>query len=81
MSYDYDRRTAATRVKINKPSEGKNGYIAFFNGKQAEVYADTKLKALELARAHFKAPKSKQHMVHVELSESDGKQVTHKPDF
>ena len=44
-----------------------NGYKAFFNGREADVYADSlyqaKLKALEL----FKPRKSQAHMVHVHL--------------
>jgi hypothetical protein len=33
--------------------------------------------AKEKAIAHFKPPKSKQHMVSVVLAEKDGKQVVH----
>jgi hypothetical protein len=47
----------------------QNGYIAYYNGKQREVYASTsyeaQLKAVEL----FKPRKSQQHMVHVQLCE------------
>lgn len=54
-----------------------NGYKAFFNGKTADVYANTlygaKLKAIEV----FKAPKSKAHMVSVMICEKEGEQVTH----
>ena len=63
--------------RINQPTDGKCGYLAFFNGKQAEVWADTKFAALEKAQAYFKPAKSKKHMVHVELCESEGKQVVH----
>lgn len=55
------------------------GYVAFYNGKRHELYAESlyaaKLKAID----HFKAPKSKQHMVSVVLAEKDGKEVTHNP--
>lgn len=53
------------------------GYIGFFNGKQTDIFATSKYAALEKARAFFKAPKSKVHMVHVELAEKDGKPVIH----
>ena len=58
-----------------------NGYIAFYNGKQHELYADTLLEAKDKAIQHFKPPKSKKHMVSVMLAEKDGQQVTHTPDF
>jgi hypothetical protein len=64
-----------------------NGYIAFFNSKRAEIYANTLLEAKTKAIAQFKAPKSKQHLVSVTLAETDvqpdghGKQVTHTPDM
>lgn len=48
-----------------------NGYKAFYNSKTADVYADTKLAARDKAVAIFKPPKSKQHMVHVELCETN----------
>ncbi len=54
-----------------------HGYIAFYNGKQHEVHADTLFEAKQKAVAHFKPPKSKQHMVHVVLAEKDGQPVTH----
>ena len=46
-----------------------NGYIGFFNSKQHDFYAETKLAALNLAIAHFKPAKSKRHLVHVSLCE------------
>ena len=56
-----------------------NGYKAFYNGKELEIYADSlysaKLKAIEL----FKPLKSKAHMVSVVLCELDDKQVVHIP--
>lgn len=53
-----------------------NGYVCFYNGNRHEVHAKTLLDAKEKAVAHFKAPKSKQHMVSVVLAEVDGKPVT-----
>lgn len=56
---------------------GKNGYKAFYSGKQQDVYADSLYEAKTKAIAHFKAPRSKQHMVSVVLCEKDGETVTH----
>jgi hypothetical protein len=56
-----------------------NGYKAFYNGKSADIYAETLFAAKEKAVAQFKAPKSKAHMVSVVLCEKDGEQVTHIP--
>ena len=55
-----------------------HGFVCFYNSKRIEVYAASmyaaKLKAIE----QFKAPKSKQHMVSVVLTERpDGSEVTH----
>lgn len=58
-----------------------NGYIAFFNGKRIEVYADNLYQAKLKAIAEFKAPKSKAHMVSVVLAEKNGEQVVHVADF
>lgn len=56
-----------------------NGYKAFYNGKETEIYAESlyaaKLKAVE----HFKAPKKKAHMVSVVLCEVGDRQVVHTP--
>lgn len=53
-----------------------NGYIAFYRGKQLEVYAESSYQAQQKAAAQFKARKS--HEVSVVLCErSDGSQVTH----
>jgi hypothetical protein len=54
-----------------------NGYKAFYNGKEIDVYALTSYAAQCLAVEKFKAPKSKAHMVSVMLCEKDGEQVTH----
>lgn len=62
-------------ASVNTPADGKNGYVAFFNGKQADVYADTSFQATERAKAFFKPAKSKAHMVHVVLAEREGEQV------
>ena len=61
-----------------------HGYKAFFNGKEADVYADSLYGAKLKAIAHFKPRKSQAHMVSVVLCEKDvdpatgkGTQVTH----
>ena len=46
-----------------------NGYIAFYKGRQIEVYADTSYKAQQLAATQFKAKKS--YQVTVVLCEKD----------
>ncbi len=59
----------------------KYGYKAFYNGKTADIHADSLYAAKLEAITAFKAPKSKQHMVSVMLCEKDGQQVTHIADF
>lgn len=56
-------------MAINTQNDGKYPYLAFFNGKQVELYADSSYQAQQRAIAHFKPTKSKQHMVHVQLVE------------
>lgn len=56
-----------------------NGYIAFYKGKQMEVYAETSLQAQQEAAKKFKAKKA--YEVTVMLAEKEGEQVTHTPDF
>jgi hypothetical protein len=69
-------------MSINQKSDGDNGYVAFYNGRQADVYAKTALAAQQKAVEFFKPPKSKRHMVHVGLAErADGTQVVHVADF
>lgn len=64
-----------------------NGYKAFYNGKEKDIYAETSYEAQQKAIDHFKPPKSKKHMVHVGLCEKDvdengkGTQVIHTPDL
>ena len=52
-----------------------NGYIAFYRGKQIEVYAPTSYEAQQLAAKQLKAKKS--YEVTVMLAEKDGQQVVH----
>jgi len=55
-----------------------NGYKAFFNGREIEVYADSLYAAKVKAIAAFKPRRSQEHMVHVYICErEDGSQVVH----
>ena len=56
-----------------------NGYLAFYNGHQMEVYAERLIDAKDKAVAAFKPPKSKRHMVSVVLCEKEGEVVVHSP--
>lgn len=59
--------------------DGKNGYVAFYKGKQMDVWGDTSLQARDKAAKAFKAKKAWD--VTVVLAEKDGEQVTHVADF
>jgi|15BtaG_2_1085339.scaffolds.fasta_scaffold00048_60 hypothetical protein len=74
---------AKTQPKDTRPL---NGYVAFYRGKQKEVYASTSYEAQQKAAKLFKARKS--YEVTVGLCETGcpaegepGKQVTHVADF
>jgi hypothetical protein len=54
-----------------------NGYKAFYNGKELDVYAESSYKAQCKAVELFKPSKSKAHMVHVLLCEVNEKPVVH----
>ena len=55
-----------------------NGYRAFYYNTATDIYAPTRYEAWQKAVTYFKAPKSKQHMVHVHLCErEDGSTVSH----
>jgi hypothetical protein len=56
-----------------------NGYIAFYKGKQIEVYANTSYEAQQKAATQFRAKKS--YDVTVVLAEHNNEQVVHNPDF
>lgn len=63
---------------INQKQPGDSGYIFFYNSKEIAVYAPGIAAAKDKAVAHFKAPKSKRHMVHGMIAEdSSGKAVVH----
>lgn len=52
------------------------GYIALYQSKRAEIYAESLYAAKMQALEHFKPPKSKRHLVSVHLAEVDGETVT-----
>jgi hypothetical protein len=54
-----------------------NGYKAFFNGRELDIYANSLSEAKDKAVAAFKPSKAKRHMVHIHLCELAGKTVTH----
>ena len=54
-----------------------NGYIAFYRGKQIEVYAATSYEAQQKAAALFKA--RKRYEVTVVLAEKEGHAVEQSP--
>ena len=64
------------KTKDSKTKD-ENGYVAFYKGKRAEVYADTKYNA-QLKAAEILGAK-KPWEVAIELAEKDGVQVVHRP--
>ena len=64
-------------MNINSSNDGKCGYIAMFNGKKANVWADSSHQAQQRAIEHFKPAKSKRHMVHVYIATNEGTEVVH----
>jgi uncharacterized protein (DUF952 family) len=54
-----------------------NGYIAFYKGKQVEVYANTSYEAQQKAAVMFKVKPAKSYDVAVVLAERNGQQVVH----
>jgi len=56
-----------------------NGYIAFYRGRQVEVYADTSLQARDKAAQLLRVKKA--YQITVVLAEKDGEPVTHIADF
>jgi hypothetical protein len=51
------------------------GYIAFYRGKQIELYANSTYEAQQIAARTFRARKS--YEVHVHLAEINGAPVVH----
>lgn len=56
-----------------------NGYIAMFNGKKAEIFAEDLYAAKKQAMSELKVPLSKMGLLGVYLAEKDGKPVKMNP--
>ena len=54
-----------------------NGYIAFYNEKEIELFAESLYSAKLKAIAEMRVPKSKQHLVSVMLAEINNEPVLH----
>lgn len=54
-----------------------NTYIAFFNGRQLELQAESQYAAVLKARKELKVSKSKQGLLSVVLAAKDGEAVVH----
>ena len=52
------------------------GYIALYQGRRHELYAESLYAAKVAALEYFKPPKSKRHLVSVHLAEINGETVT-----
>jgi hypothetical protein len=61
----------------------KNGYIAIYNGKKAEIYAgslwEAKKEAVDVNGPFGGVPLTKWNSVAIMLAEKDGKPVVHDP--
>lgn len=60
--------------QISEAEANLNGYIAFYGGKQHEVYAKDLYAAKVKAIKELKIPKSKQGLLAIELAQVGGKQ-------
>ena len=54
-----------------------NGYLAFYQGEQVEVYADTIWQAKQIALRQLSVPKKKQGLLSIALAEVNNNQFTH----
>lgn len=54
-----------------------NGYIAFYDQRRLEIYADDYFKAKEMVLAQWKVPLHRRHLVTVLIAEKNGEQVEH----
>lgn len=65
---------------LGQPGPEQYGYLAGYQGQTVEVWAKGQWPATQLARAHFKPPKSKAHLVWVKVAERpDGTTIIHTP--
>lgn len=54
------------------------GYVCFYNGRRAEIYANSSYEAQQKAAAHFKLKEKQRYKVSVILAERpDGTEVVH----
>lgn len=76
---DMGRRIHEEDVARSKAQdESLCGYVGFYNGKRHELRAPSLYAAKQAMVLHFKAPRSKEHMVSVMLAERpDGSEVVH----
>lgn len=58
-----------------------NGYVAFYNGKRAEVHAPTTYAAQQAAARIFGVKEKNRYKVSVMLAEKGGEEVVHVADF
>lgn len=56
-------------TKINQPSDGTCGYIAFYDNKRLEVYANSSYQAQQTVANHFKVKPKNHHRIVVALAE------------
>ena len=75
---DMGRRIHEDDVARSTPKPALCGYACFYYGKRHELRAIDMHAAKQAAVRHFKAPRSKEHMVTVMLAErADGSKVVH----
>ena len=58
-----------------------NGYIAYYNNKKIDVYADTSYQAQQRAAKVLNVSEKNRYKITVILAEKNNQQVTHIPDF
>jgi hypothetical protein len=68
-----------TEAEEKKIGEGDYGYIAYYKGKQYEVYGDTLLNARDTLAAHLKLPRKKHSDIKIMLASKFGQPVVHTP--
>lgn len=75
--HEEDVARAATTEPAPQPT-----YMCFYGSQRHDLQAPSLYEAKQAAVKHFKAPRSKQHMVSVVLAKrSDGTEVVHTPTF
>lgn len=64
-------------METDNTKHGKNGYIAFYNDKTVEVWADTSFDAQKEAQRKLKVSEKNRYKITVCLCEKEGEQVIH----